>query len=70
MEIKEFIRKKQMIEYIMDYYSQLGEALNEVEYEELISIHGASGKTNKLGKFKDFTIYRLFNGDWRIERAI
>ena len=60
----EFIRKCELVDYIADYYSQLGLALSDEEYDELVSIYG--GRANEeyeITKFKDFGIYRLPNGD-------
>ena len=65
----EFIRKCELVDYIADYYSYLGEALTDAEYDELVSIYG--GRANEeyeIAEFKDFTIYRLPNGDWKIKR--
>ena len=65
----EFIRKCEMVDYIADWYSQLGLALSDEEYDELVSVYG--GRANEeyeIAEFKDFTIYRLPNGDWKIKR--
>lgn len=69
---KTFIFKNQMVEYIADYYSNLGNALSDAEYDELESIYGKRPtETEKelIGEFKDFQIYRNIHGDWEIKRA-
>lgn len=71
---RSFIFKKEMVEYIADYYSYLGEALTEAEYNELNNLYkprpdlDCCGWEITVGFFKDFTIYRRFNGDWVAER--
>ena len=65
----EFIRKCEMVDYIAEHYSLLGLGLSDEEYDELVSIYG--GRANEeyeITKFKDFGIYRLPNGDWKIKR--
>ena len=65
----EFIRKCEVVDYIAEHYSLLGLALSDAEYDELVSIYG--GRANEeyeVAEFKDFTIYRLPNGDWKIKR--
>lgn len=69
---KTFVFKNQMVDYIADYYSQLGNALSDKEYDELKNIYGKTPeKLEKelIGEFKDFDIYRLSNGDWEIKRV-
>lgn len=66
-----FIFKNQMVDYIADYYSQLGNALTDDEYVYLVNLY--KSKPVAIEKllvvdFKDFTIYRLKNGDWEIKR--
>lgn len=66
-----FIFKNQMVEYIADYYSNLGNALTDNEYDYLANLY--KSKPIAIEKllvvdFKDFTIYRLKNGDWEIKR--
>ena len=67
-----FTFKNQMVEAVADYYSYLGEALNDAEYAELVSIYVAAPEPgqekNKAGEFKDFTIYRYANGSWEVKR--
>ena len=67
-----FIFKNQMVDYIADYYSYLGEALTDMEYDELVSIYVTvpelGQEKNKAGEFKDFIIYRYANGSWEVKR--
>lgn len=71
---RSFIFKKEMVEYIADYYSGIAEALSEEEYNELKNMYKPTpdldccGWEITVGSFKDFTIYRRFNGDWVAER--
>ena len=71
---RSFIFKKEMVEYIADYYSGIAEALSEEEYNELNNLYKPRpdldnyGWEITVGFFKDFTIYRRFNGDWVAER--
>lgn len=65
----EFVFKNEMIEHIANYYSGLGEALSDAEYDELVSIYGATTDEEYLiDDFKDFKIYRLPNGNWKTKR--
>lgn len=69
---KTFIFKNQMVEYIANYYSELGNALSDAEYDYLASLYKARPEMDEkvlVDDFKDFTIYRLQNGDWEIKRA-
>lgn len=68
---KTFVFKNQMVDYIADYYSELGNALTDDEYVYLVNLY--KSKPVAIEKllvvdFKDFTIYRLKNGDWEIKR--
>ena len=65
---KEFVYKNEMVDYITEYYSLLGESLTDEEYDVLSSIYG--GRANEpylIAEFKDFKLYRLPNGDWQIK---
>lgn len=66
-----FIFKNQMVDYIADYYSQLGNALTDDEYVYLVNLYKSKPVAIEkllVADFKDFTIYRLKNGCWEIKR--
>lgn len=68
---KTFVFKNQMVDYIADYYSELGNALTDDEYVYLVNLYKSKPVAIEkllVTDFKDFTIYRLKNGDWEIKR--
>lgn len=68
---KEFIFKNELVEWIAEYYSLLGEALDDMEYNELNAIYVGRPNEDELpteaGQFKDFWIFRESNGNWFIK---
>lgn len=73
---KTFIFKNQMVEYIADYYSGIGEALSDAEYDELAAVYKSAEEVQKenlekmlIAECRDFDIYRMANGDWFIRRV-
>lgn len=68
---KDFIFKYELVEWIAEYYSLLGKAISDEEYNELNAIY--VGRPNydefatEAGEFKDFKIYRNHDGSWFIK---
>lgn len=69
-----FYNANDLIDYVADWFSSIGEALEDNEYEELVDLIYSIKQPEKINDyayadFKDyFTIKLLWTGDWILER--
>lgn len=69
-----FYNAKDLIEYIADWFSSIGEALEDSEYEDLVDLIYSMKQPTAINDytyadFKDyFQIKLLWTGDWILER--